>query len=143
MKATLLTLAFAVLAFIPQVFAMNHGDHAEKMAAPAPAATAVIFFSESCGSCKILDPVMKEAMQAINTDKVDVVKFDFTNKDTIAATRTLASEKNVEATLQKYGAKTGFVVLLDAAGNEVDIVKVDDNATDIAVKLVKAITTKS
>jgi len=86
---------------------------------------------------------MMKAMQAVNTDKVDVVKFDFSSKDTIAATKILATEKGVDAVLQSYGVKTGFVVLLDKNGQEVDKLKVDDNAADIAAKITKAIVNQS
>lgn len=135
MKTTLLTLAFAMLAFIPQVFAMDDAAEATQ-AAPI---TAVVFYSDSCGSCKILEPNMMKAMTAINTAKIDVVKFDFSNKDTITATKALAVEKGVDATLQQYGAKTGFVILLNDKGVEVGKLGVDDNAAAIAAKLTAAI----
>ena len=135
MKTTLLTMAFALLAFIPQVFAMDGTVEATK---EAPI-KAVVFYSDSCGSCKILEPNMMKAMGAINTDKIDVVKFDFSNKDKIAATRTLAADKGVEATLQQYGAKTGFVILLNDKGEEVGKLKVDDDAAAIAAKVTAAI----
>ena len=143
MKTALLTMAIALMAFIPQGFAMDgtmNKEMAEKSATPV---TAIAFHSDNCGSCKILGPRMKEAMKAVNTDKVNVIKFDFTNKETIAATKTLASEKGVDNVLQQYGAKTGFVILLDKDGNEVDKLKVDDNTADIATKIVKAIVGQS
>jgi thiol-disulfide isomerase/thioredoxin len=139
MKTSLLTLAFAFMAFIPTVFAMDGAMHKDKAMAKNTVVTAVAFHSDNCGSCKILGPRMKEAMQVINTDKVDVVKFDFTNKNTIAAAKALAKEKGINTVLQKYGAKTGFVVLLNAKGEEVAKLKVDDNTADIAAKLAKAI----
>lgn len=143
MKSTLLTMAFALIAFIPQTFAPAHAmdDKMPKdaMVVEAPSATAVIFYSDSCGSCKILEPRMAVAMEAINMNKIDVVKFDFSNKATIEATKTLAAEKNVSSVLQTYGAKTGFVVLLDNTGKEVGKLKVDHTTSDIASELAKAI----
>ena len=53
---------------------------------------AVVFYSDTCGSCKILEPKMEAAMQAVNMDKINVVKFDFSNKETIEATKMLAAE---------------------------------------------------
>lgn len=135
---TILTFALAIMAFAPTVFAMEHGHSHDKMEEAAPV-TAVVFYAVNCGSCKILEPRMMEAMKAINTNKINVVKFDFSSKETIAATKTLATEKGVDAVLQQYGAKTGFVVLLDKDGNEVNKLKVDDDASDIAAKVVKAI----
>lgn len=136
---TLLTLAFALIAFIPQTFAMDGAMHKDEAMHDSAAVKAVVFYSDNCGSCKILEPRMIEAMKAINADKVDVVKFDFSTKETISATKAMATEKGVDAVLQKYGAKTGFVVLLDKEGNEVNKLKVDDDAADIAAKVVKAI----
>jgi len=140
MKSLLLTLALALVAFVPQSFAMDDTMHNKMEAAPVKA---VVFYSDTCSSCKILGPQMMKAMQAVNTDKVDVVKFDFSSKDTIAATKILATEKGVDAVLQSYGVKTGFVVLLDKNGQEVDKLKVDDNAADIAAKITKAIVNQS
>ncbi len=82
---------------------------------------------------------MKAAMKAINTDMIDVVMLDFSNKETIEATKALAKEKGVDETLQSYGAKTGFVVLLDAEGNEVGKLMNDDTTAEIASKVASAI----
>ena len=139
MKTSILTLAFAFMAFIPTVFAMDGMAHKNAMTKATPVITAVAFHSDNCGSCKILGPRMKEAMQAINMGKVKVVKFDFTSKETIATTKTVAKAQGVDHVLQQYGAKTGFVVLLNGEGKEVGKLKVDDNTADIAAKLVKAI----
>ena len=132
---TLLTLAVTIMAFIPTVFAMDKNKTMNEQ----NAVKAVVFYAANCGSCKILEPRMEEALQAINKDKVEVVKFDFSSKETIEATKALANEKNVNDILQQYGAKTGFVVLLDKEGKEVSKLKVDDNSADIASKIVKAI----
>lgn len=141
MMKTLLTLAFALLVFVPQTFAMDHGK--DKMKMEGHKAKAVVFYSDSCGACKILDPKMKEAMQAINTNMIDVVMFDFSSKDTIEATKTLAKEKGVESTLQAYGAKTGFVVLLNHKGEEVGKLTIEDTTAEIAGKVASAILAKS
>lgn len=135
---SLLTLAFVALAGIPQAAKAMEGDH---MASPA--VKAVAFHSDNCGSCKILGPKMKEAMGAINKDKIDVVKFDFTDSNTIAETKKLAASKGVSNLLEQYGAKTGFVVLLDANGKEINKLKVDDSTADIAAKLARAIASAS
>jgi thiol-disulfide isomerase/thioredoxin len=136
---TLFTLAVAIMAFVPTVFAMDKSMHEDKMMDKTAPVKAIVFYSVNCGSCKILEPRMEEAMKAINTDKVEVVNFDFSSKETIAATKTLAAKKGVDAVLQEYGAKTGFVVILDKNGNEVNKLKVDDTSADIAAKVVKAI----
>lgn len=136
---SLLTLAFITIAGLPNtVKAMD--DH--KMATPTVETSvikAVAFHSDTCGSCKILGPKMKEALGVINKDRLDVVKFNFTDKDTIAKTRELAASKDVEAILQKFGAKTGFVALVNGKGEVVDKLNARDSVSEIAVKLAKAI----
>jgi len=134
MKLTLMSLIATFMAFVPFAHAMDKHSMGNK----APV-TAVVFYADNCGSCKILDPRMKEALTIINEDKVDVVKFDFSNKEAIEATRKLASKKGLDATLQKYGARTGFVILVDHNSEEVDRLKVDHDTGDIASKMAKAI----
>ncbi len=142
MKLTILTLALVVLAGIPQI-AKAMDTHAQSGEMSKPVVTAVAFHSDNCGSCKILGPKMMKAMGAINKDKISVVKFNFTDKETIAATKTLAASKGVNDVLQQYGAKTGFVVLLNAEGEEVDKLTVNDSTADIAAKMAKAIASAS
>lgn len=137
MKLSLLTLAFAVLAFLPQSFAMDK-DH---MATPT--VKAVAFHSDNCRSCKILGPKMKEAMNAINQDKIEVIKLDFTDESTKLKSQELAATKGVSSIMETLGPKTGFVVILDSKGNEVDKLKVDDDTPEIAAKLAKAIASAS
>lgn len=138
MKTTLFTLALAVLAFIPQSFAME--NMTQENSAPIKA---VVFYADSCGACKILEPRMADAMDIINKDKINVVKFDFSNKDSIAATRELAVTQGINNILQKYGAKTGFVILVNNAGEEIATLKVDHTTADIASELAKAIANAS
>ena len=139
MKLSILTLAFVILATLPQAFAMEHTTKT----AHNPAVTAVMFFSTHCGSCKILDPRMKEALATVEEGKIDVVTFDFTNKDKIAATKTLAAEKGLDSVLQKFGARTGFVALVDKEGNVTDKINVSDDTAEIIAKLNKAIASAS
>jgi len=147
MKFPLIMAAFALLAALPLTAKAFDNDKvpmlkdADAMAevVEAPAIKAVIFYSDTCGSCKILDPRMKEAMNAINKDEVEVVKFDFSNKDAIEATKTLAAKSKVENILQEYGAKTGFVVLVNSQGEIVEKLTKADEIVDIAVKVAKSI----
>ncbi len=134
---SLLALGFIAFAALPQAFA-DHPEmmQKEKMVAPV---TAVVFFSENCGACKILDPNFKKAMTVINPDTVNVVMFDFSNADSIAKSKALAAEKNLTSLLDSYGAKTGFIVLLDHNGKEVDRLGSSDDSSAIAGKLAKAI----
>jgi len=136
---SLLTLAFALLAFLPQAHAMEKEAMMKDAMHKAPAVKAVVFFSENCGACKVLDPKMKAAMQAVNMDKIDVVMLDFTSKESIEIVRKTAAEKGLDPILQKFGAKTGFVTLVDGNGAIVDKIGKDDTEAQIASKLVTAV----
>ena len=147
MKLSLLIAAFALIVALPtgaKAADNNKTPMAEaESVMPAPVIKAITFHSDSCGSCKILKPRMIEAMEIINQDKVQAVTFDFTNKDTIAQTREIAKAQNVDAVLQKYGAKTGFVVLVQENGDIVETIKVGDNTAAIAAKLATAVANAS
>jgi len=73
----------------------------------------VTFTAEWCGSCKILEPKLE---QALTNDKInsglEVVIFDFTNNDTKAAAASLADEKGLTDIFQKHGPKTGFSLMV-------------------------------
>lgn len=137
---SLLTLAFALLAFMPMAHAMDKEKAMETM---QPKVKAVVFYSENCGSCKILEPKVAAAMKAINMDNIEVVKLDFTTKETIEASKALAEDKDISGLLQKFGAKTGFVTLLNSDGEIVEKLGRDDTVEDIATKLVRSIVKSS
>ena len=86
---------------------------------------------------------MMKAVKAINMDNIDVVKLDFSSKETIEAAKVLASDKKVDHILQKFGAKTGFVTLLDANGAIIEKLVAGDSAEDIAVKFAKSVVNAS
>ncbi len=138
MKSLLTIMALALIAVMPAAFADDHAMM-DKMDKEAQKLDVVVFYSDTCGSCKILEPKMMDAMAVLNKDSFNVIKFDFSNKETIAKTRAMATENNVDATLQAYGAKTGFVVLLDNDGNEIEKLTVNDSAADIAAKLTSSV----
>ena len=115
----------------------------EMQAEIAPTIKAVMFYADNCGSCKILDPKLQEAMTIINDEKLELVKFDFSNKDKIAMTRDLAKNAEVDNILQEYGAKTGFVVLVNQKGEVVEKLTKKDDTAEIAGKLAMSIAKNS
>ena len=164
MKFSLLVAAFALIAAFPltakafdnekipelkktetmvKAEAMVKADAMVEAVTETPAIKAVVFYSDSCGSCKILDPRMKAALNAINPAEIEVVKFDFSNKETIEATKVLAATAGVENILQEYGAKTGFIVLVNEAGEVVEKLTKQDETADIAGKLAMSIAKNS
>ena len=158
MKLSILTMALAFLAATPltanafdndKVPALQNAADTVVAAVTAtpeadamikePTIKAVVFYSDSCGSCKILDPRMKAALNAVNQDEVKVVKLDFSSKETIEATKTLATTAGVNDVLQKYGAKTGFAVLVNQDGEIIEKLTKKDETADIAGKLAMSI----
>ncbi|MEM7618667.1 MAG: thioredoxin family protein [Pseudomonadota bacterium] len=135
MKSFLTIMALAVLAIMPAAFAEDGAMMKKHMMEDKAKVHAVVFYSDTCGSCKILEPKMEEAMGVVNTDRVNVVKLDFSNAASIEASKKLAADQGVGSTLQAYGAKTGFVVLVDDAGNEIAKLTKKDSAADIAAKV--------
>lgn len=135
MKFTLMTLTLALMTMMP----FTHKAQAMDESATEAPITAILFYADSCGACKILDPKLKEALNAINQNKIDMVKFDFSNRTKIEETKALAIEKNLNSTLQKYGAKTGFVVLVNQDGEIVETLKADDDKGALAGKMATAI----
>ena len=138
MKAFLTILALGLVALMPAAFAENDAM-AEKEMMKANDVSLVVFYSETCSSCKVMEPKMAKALNVVNRDNFQVVKFDFSNDATIEATRSVAAEKNVNSTLQKYGAKTGFAVLVDADGNELAKITKSDSSPEMAMKIINSV----
>ncbi|MEM6781934.1 MAG: thioredoxin domain-containing protein, partial [Pseudomonadota bacterium] len=127
--------SFSLFAFVaPQAHADNHAQAAE-----TTKPTIIAFHSDTCGKCKILGPKMTEAMSLLNDEKFNTVKFDYTNRDTIASSQTLAAEKGLTEIQKSYGAKTGFGVIVDGNGVEIAKISADDSVEAIAMKLIQAI----
>ncbi len=149
MKYSLLMAAFALLAAFPIIAQAGEKDIMSETKSTAedvmekPAIQAVVFYSDTCGSCKILEPRMESAMAIINPSKVEAVKFDFSNSTSTEATKILAANKNVSNVLNQYGARTGFVVLVNGQGDVVDTIKVDHDTAEIAAKLATAVANAS
>lgn len=99
--------------------------------------TAVIFYSNWCGACLLLEPRIAVAKQAVAERSVDFVKFDFTFSLLRGkALEELAVAKNLLPVYLKNQGKTGFILLVDPKTQQVlDIITVRDSANDIVRKL--------
>lgn len=94
---------------------------------------AVIFYSDYCGQCRILEPKWKQALQDIEP-AIDVVTFDYTDRERIMASKELAAEHDLTALQKKYGAKTGFVILVKD-GEEKAMITASDSIEDMKTKV--------
>jgi len=92
-------------------------------AAAADAAEAevvgLMFYADSCGSCKVLDPKIEAAKPAFKDQPVLFVKFDHSDEATKNQAALLASSLKVDEVYAAQEKASGFMLLLDADTNEV------------------------
>jgi len=137
---TLLTLT--LMAFFAVLGAPANADEMHKTEMMSPSTTLVMFHSDNCGSCKTLGPKLKEAINTVGEDKLNIVKFDYTNRDTIEKSKMVASEEGLSALQKQYGSKTGFAVLLDENGNEIEKISSGKSVEHITKSLHNAVMNK-
>lgn len=125
---SLLTLGF--IAFIGMVSAVQHStasSHGETEQADVAKPTLVMFHSDTCGTCKILGPKLKKTLMDIDPSNINVIRFDYTDRHTIAASKKLAAYTNLVDVQKQYGAKTGFAIIVDGDGKEVHRISATDD----------------
>ncbi|MCF6294029.1 MAG: thioredoxin domain-containing protein [Robiginitomaculum sp.] len=98
---------------------------------------AVMFYSNWCGACLILDPKIEMVKPVFKDRPVDFVKFDFSFALVRGkALQALADEKNLSEIYQNNKGKTGFMLLVNPVSAQVlDVITMNDSANDIAIKL--------
>jgi len=98
---------------------------------------AVMFYSNWCGACLILDPKIEAVKPVFKDRPVDFVKFDFSFALVRGkALQQLADEKNLGEIYRNNKGKTGFMLLVNPVTAQVlDVITMDDSANDIAIKL--------
>ena len=82
--------------------------------------TAVAFHADWCGGCKILGPKMEEVFNNLDDEtkaKVKMVKFNFTDDATKAASKELAAQHGISDIYPEGKPSTGIVKLLDNDGS--------------------------
>ena len=76
---------------------------------------AIAYHADWCGSCKILGPKVKEMKASLPpevSDKVEFIKFDFTDDDTKETSQALAEAKGLSEMYMNH-AKTGQLMIVD------------------------------
>lgn len=98
---------------------------------------AVMFYSNWCGACLILDPRIEMVKPVFKDRPVDFVKFDFSYSLVRGkALQQLAKEKNLGEIYRNNKGKTGFMLLVNPNSSQVlDVITMNDSANDIAIKL--------
>ena len=131
-------LSLALMAVIG-AFAYPTGAKADEMVKDTMTAKPkiVAFHADNCGACKALAPKLESAMTQLE-DSVEFVKFDYTSKETIKASKALASEKGLAELQKEHGAKTGYALLVKADGTVAEKFTRKSDVTDIVSAAQKA-----
>ena len=138
MLKSFFVMAFAVFAFVAPATAMKAMDH--DTAKP----TVAIFYADWCGSCKVMEPKMNEAISQLNEQSaLTVVKFDLTNEETKTKAASMAAEHGLTDLYNAKAPKTGFAILVNESGNNPMTITKADSVEVIKAKLETYIATKS
>lgn len=146
-KYYIVILAIAIIAIVPPVLRLQtYQAKADTVAGQAQITqeqpvTAVMFYSNWCGACQILDPKIEAVKPAFADRNVDFVKFNFSYALVRGkALQDLAEEKNLTKIYAKNKGKTGFMLLVDPVNEKVmDVITIRDSKDSIAAKLEKAL----
>ena len=83
--------------------------------AEQPERIALFFYADWCGSCKVLDPKVKEARDELKANaKTLFVTFDLTDEATRAQSAMLADALGLGPIYEVKSKKTGFMLIIDA-----------------------------
>lgn len=137
-KSTSSLLGAFILAF--GIFAAASVAHAKDETRTAKAETyAVLFYADWCGSCKVIDPKLKEARESLDEGPALFVTFDMTDDKTKNQTALLASAIGLQKLYQENEGRTGFLLVIDAESKEVvDRITTEDSTQAIKTKIASA-----
>ncbi|MEO6907580.1 MAG: thioredoxin domain-containing protein [Abditibacteriaceae bacterium] len=103
---------------------------------------ATSFYADWCPLCKHMMPAQMETMKWLKTEMkpVGMVRFDFSNKTTIAASKALAAKQGLADLYSRHEGKTGFVFLLNANNHKlISTIVNTDTAAQMQSKINNAI----
>ncbi|VAW01990.1 hypothetical protein MNBD_ALPHA06-1891 [hydrothermal vent metagenome] len=143
----LLTVGFIAMLFVvkaPQSAAVAETQTGQTIAAERvedQPVTSVMFYSNWCGACQILDPKLEKAKLGFTDRPVDFVKFNFSYAMVQGAKlQALAEEKNLTNIYAKNKGKTGFVLLIEPKTERVmDVITMRDSVEEITAKLERSL----
>lgn len=122
--------------FATALLGASFGTHAQTNASTP---TAVLFYADWCGSCKILDPKVEEARKNSAAQGIDFVKLDMTDQASRQKSKQLAETKGLTKLLDTYGYGTGFMVIYDKKNDKViKTITSSQNTTEIVSAFKKA-----
>ncbi len=99
------------------IFSFAHAGNAS--AKSSADVFAVKFHADWCGSCKAIQPNLDKLAAGASKDPVLFLTLDLTDEKTTQQAAFLASALGIGAVMDKYGPKTGFVLLVDSDNKQV------------------------
>lgn len=146
MKKILLTLSIAALTITG---ACQKSVQETQVVETMPAAVqmadaklgAVLVYADWCGSCKILDPVIKDVRANNSFESTNFIVLDYTKKDKDAFYAAAEAAGVADAVKQHLDGKikTGLLLLVDMDDQKVvKVVRKDMNAADISKAISQA-----
>jgi len=107
-----------------------------------PEVLGVLFYADWCGSCKVLDPIIKKARGKadLDNDAILFVRLDLTDATQRHQSALMAHTLGLSDFYNKNGGATGFMLLVNAETKEV-ITRLTKNmnATEITKQVRNAI----
>jgi len=127
-----LLLALTLVAFI----APRLGNAAEPI---APQVIGLMFHSDHCGSCKVLDPKIKAAQASFAKEPILFLTFDHTDAATQMQAALLADATGMGEVYVAQSKANGFMLLVDPKSGEV-VAKLsrDMSVAEIETAILKA-----
>ena len=101
-----------------------------------PEVIGVLYYADWCGSCKTLDPKIKQATEKLVNKPALLTTFDMTNLATQYQAGQLANALGLTKLYHEIGLKTGFMLLVDPkTGKQIDKIGRDDTVDEIVSKI--------
>ena len=114
MKRFLPILFIALISISPALMAKQAEN-------PKATTYAIAYYADWCGSCKVLVPKLDEVKMSLPRkvgEKLEFVRFNFTDDGTKASTATMAEEKGLTELYENDG-RTGQLKIVDIETGEV------------------------
>ena len=109
---------------------------AENKAQAKAQAVGLVFHADWCGSCKVMDPNIKEAREALGDAPVLFVVLDHTNDATRAQAKMMAEALGYGEIYQERGGRTGAMLLVNTeSGKVIETVTRTDTPESIKAKV--------
>ncbi len=130
----------AISADDDQKKAEKEKDKEKERTITSPKLIAVMFHSDYCGSCKAMEPRIKDAAEKLTDKPVLFVTLDLTDDKTKKQAELLAGALGLDKVWSENHTRTGFMKLVNADSKEaVETITVRHQAGDIVDKAAAAI----